>query len=109
MVDANQPQPFVVARHADSTVVTIVGEFDILTVRQVARDVDKLVADAPASIVIDMSALEFIDSSGIALLLRIHNAVVKEAGGELRVVNPSETARRTFDLTGLSEAFGFDQ
>ncbi len=107
-VDATGAGPFVVATGPRATVITLSGEFDIATVREVGSAVDALLATNPTDVVMDMAGLEFIDSSGIALLLRIYTQVVKEACGSLRVANPSDAARRTFELSGLTEAFGFD-
>ena len=90
-MDASASSPFVVSYDAASTVVTLAGDFDIVS-----------------ALVLDLSQVEFIDSSGIALLLRIHTAVVGDRGGTVSVVNPSPAARRTFELCGLTEMFGFD-
>jgi len=107
-VDASASSPFVVTHDAGSTVVTLAGDFDIATARAVAGQVDSLLTQAPSAVVLDLSQVDFIDSSGIALLLRLHTAVVRDGGGTVRVVNPSDAARRTFELCGLTELFGFD-
>jgi anti-sigma B factor antagonist len=107
-VDASASSPFVVSHEAASTVVTLAGDFDIVTTREVAGEVNSLLTSAPSALVLDLSQVEFIDSSGIALLLRIHTAVVGDRGGTVRVVNPSAAARRTFELCGLTEMFGFE-
>jgi anti-sigma B factor antagonist len=99
----------VVTHDAASTVVALAGDFDIVTAREIAGEVDSLVRHAPSALVLDLSKVEFIDSSGIAVLLRIHTAVVREGGGTVSVVNPSHAARRTFELCGLTELFGFDE
>lgn len=108
MVDATSARPFVATSTSRGTLVTLSGEFDLVTVREVAGQVDALLATAPSNVLMDMAALEFIDSSGIALLLKIYARVVTEGCGTLRVVNASDAARRTLELCGLTEAFGVD-
>jgi anti-sigma B factor antagonist len=107
-VDAPQTSAFVVTAGERSTLVTLSGDFDILTVRALTSEVETFLATAPTDVVFDLSTLDFIDSSGIALLLKIHSRVVKDGCGSIRVVHPSDAARRTFELCGLTEAFGFD-
>ena len=107
-MDAPQTNAFVVTAGERSTLVTLCGDFDILTVRAVTPEVEAFLATVPTDVVFDLSALDFIDSSGIALLLKIHARVVREGCGSIRVVHPSDAARRTFELCGLIEPFGFD-
>ena len=108
-MDASAREPLVVTRDRGSTLVTLAGDFDILTVRQVSAEVDALLATAPSELVLDMAAVEFIDSSGIALLLKIHAKVVRDDGGALRVTRASDAARRTLELCGLTDAFGVEE
>ena len=77
-MDAPQTSAFVVTAGERSTFVALTGDFDILTVRAVTSEVDALLATAPTDVVFDMATVEFIDSSGIALLLKIHARVVSE-------------------------------
>ena len=56
---------------------------------------------------VDASQLSFLDSSGISELLRVHDAV-REAGGEFRLVDPTDNVRRVLEITGLLETFGID-
>ena len=107
-MDASQTNSFVVTAGERSVFVALSGDFDILTVRAVTPEVDTFLSTAPTDVVFDMSTLDFIDSSGIALLLRIYTRVVKEGCGSIRVRNASDAARRTFELCGLTDAFGFD-
>lgn len=107
-MDASASSPFAVTNDVASTLITLAGDFDIVTTREIASEVNAFLLDAPAVLELDLSQVDFIDSSGIALLLRIHTAVVGEGGGTVRVVNPSDAARRTFELCGLTELFGFD-
>ena len=83
-------------------VISISGELDMSNAEtieaELAKAVAKAVAKVPELLVFDLSALEFIDSSGIALLLR-----AAENAGRIELRNPSDIVRRVIQATGLSE------
>lgn len=58
-----------------------------------------------AEMVVDVSALEFIDSSGISELLRVREAMI-EAGGSLALRDATDNVRRVLEITGLTDTFG---
>jgi anti-sigma B factor antagonist len=78
--------------------VMISGELDIVTVEHLEPALDGLVARQADRIELDLSDLEFMDSSGLALLLRITNRF-----GPLRVVGAKTLVRRVIEVTGLTE------
>jgi anti-anti-sigma factor len=79
-------------------IISITGEIDMANVESIEAELDSLIAPGCELLVFDLSALEFIDSSGIALLLR---AADKTERIELR--NPSATVVRIIRATGLSD------
>jgi anti-anti-sigma factor len=84
---------------AGVTVIELIGEIDISNADALGAEVDKLVgADAQERLVIDLGALEFMDSSGIALLIRAAGRV-----DAVEIRNPSEVVRRIIECTGLGE------
>ena len=80
--------------------VTISGEIDIATCRAM-RDA---LATGPgqAHLEVDMSAVTFIDASGIGVLLAARREAV-EAGGSLILRAPSWAVRRVTGVLGLDE------
>jgi anti-sigma B factor antagonist len=52
------------------------------------------------ALVIDLLAVDFIDSSGLHALTDAHNAM-KAAGGRTTIVCASPSIRKVFELTGL--------
>lgn len=98
--------PLVVAWHRygqDVIVVALGGELDASNVASARGVLDEVVTDgADEILVVDLSALEFIDSSGIALLVSLAQA--DGDGITLRVV-PSEAlaVSRVLRLTGIDE------
>jgi stage II sporulation protein AA (anti-sigma F factor antagonist) len=79
-------------------VVSLRGELDMSNVETIEAELGGVIATAAAVLVFDLSALEFIDSSGIALLLRAAEKV-----GRIELRNPSDIVRRVIQATGLSD------
>ena len=79
-----------------------VGELDIATVPALERAFDAVYTDDEARmIVVDLTQLSFMDSSGINLLVRMH-AACKHAD-RLRVVNGSRAVVTVIDATGVRD------
>jgi anti-anti-sigma factor len=80
--------------------VTISGEIDIATCRAMR---DALATGlGPVHLEVDMSAVTFIDASGIGVLLAARRLAV-DAGGSLTVREPSWAVRRVTGVLGLDE------
>jgi anti-sigma B factor antagonist len=95
-------------RTGSRAVMTMTGEFDTYTVDLVAGTIEDLLRDRPDVLIVDMSAVEFIDSSGLAMLVRVHKQVVQNGRGTLTVAQPSPITRRLLEVCGLLETFGLD-
>ena len=85
------------------TTVTITGELDIASVDGVAEGIEPYLGDPTERVVFDLGNLEFMDSSGIALLVRVANRV-----GTVQVSEASPIVRRVLEATGLVDTFGMD-
>ncbi len=77
-------------------VVKLRGEIDISNAEQIGAELARIVETGTRRLVVDMSALEFMDSSGIAMLL--HTAAQVDS---ISVRNPSTVVRRIIEATGL--------
>jgi anti-sigma B factor antagonist len=80
------------------SVLRLSGELDLATVADIQRSVDAISGQAPEHLVVDLSGVTFMDSSGIALLLQI---AATRPRTELR--NPTPLIRRVLEMTGLTE------
>jgi len=82
--------------------LTISGEIDIATSRAM-RDA-LATGPGPAHLEVDMSAVTFIDASGIGVLLAARQRAV-DSGGSLTLRAPSWAVRRLTGVLGLDEVF----
>ncbi|HEX6787531.1 MAG TPA: STAS domain-containing protein [Acidimicrobiales bacterium] len=97
-----------VRREGSAAVLTMAGDFDMHTVQSVVHPVEELLQNPPHDLVVDLSGVEFIDSSGIALLVKVYTRVVREGEGTMRVERSSSVARRLLEVCGLLETFGMN-
>jgi anti-sigma B factor antagonist len=84
-------------------VIRLAGEIDLATVPQLRQVLDAH-ARSGQTMVIDLRGIEFIDSMGLAALVRVrHRAVAR--GARLELVAPPETVYKVFTLTRLDQLF----
>lgn len=89
-----------------ATVLELSGRLDALEAPALRQQLESLTdADGPALIVVDLSNVEFVDSAGLAALVKgMKNA--RQSGGDLRLVSPSNSdAMRVFQLTKFDKVF----
>ncbi len=79
-------------------VVKLTGEIDISNAEAIGAQLAGLVGPDTRHLVVDMSGLEFMDSSGIAMILQAAARV-----DSLAVRDPSMVVRRIIEATGLGE------
>lgn len=83
--------------NAGSMMVTVSGELDVMSVEALENQIDELLTRNADEVVIDLSGLEFMDSSGISLFLRLANRF-----GPITVRRPSPMVRRVIEVVGVS-------
>jgi len=88
-------------QHGDTIVVRLGGEFDLAAEEYFDRVVERLAAEAK-TVVVDLSKLSFIDSSGLRALLRAWKRSQLD-GASLAIVPGNGQVRHTMELTGADE------
>ncbi len=83
----------------DVPVLRLFGELDLVSAEAVQH---ALVAIARPAVVADLSNLEFIDSSGLAALLRARRRL-EESGQSLEIRGAQGATRRVFEAAGLAD------
>lgn len=88
-------------------VVTLAGELDAFSSRQLARRLDELIDGGRHDVVIDLKALDFIDSTALGVLVGALRRA-RGHGGDVRLQEITPVTKRVFDLSGVSRVFNVD-
>lgn len=89
------------AYSAGRLTVFLVGELDHHEARSAIRSIEELLDEyMPRDCVLELSQLSFMDSSGIALIVKT-GRLMKELGGRLWIENPAKQPRRVIDASGI--------
>ena len=86
--------------------LTLTGEIDLANAEEFLVLAQAMIAECPeARFTIDLSGVTFIDSSGLAMLVRIRRAAT-DAGMDLRLAGTPPRVRQLLEITGLDGPFG---
>jgi anti-sigma B factor antagonist len=90
----------------DGFAVTIraVGELDMAAAGLLSAEFDRAMESSAGDVTVNLSAVTFMDSTGLSALLRAH-AALGALDRRLVVHAPAPAATRTFELTGLQDTF----
>lgn len=95
-----------ITQDADSAtaVLAIDGRFDAHQVPQIQQEFDALLASGARFIIFDLSAVHFVDSSALAVMVRGMKRC-RERNGELLLCGLRQPVRIIFELTRMDRAF----
>jgi anti-sigma B factor antagonist len=95
-----------VSRNAadDIPVVAVSGEVDVYSAPELKESLTKLLQGGARSVVVDLSDVGFLDSTGLGALVEAR-AATTEAGGSLPIVCSHERILKLFTITGLDGVF----
>jgi anti-anti-sigma factor len=88
-----------VDRAGSATAIRCSGEIDLSSAPDLDRAADRALDGAPARVELDLRGVQFIDSSGLACVLRTAERC-RSSGAEL-VILPSDQVRRLVQLSGV--------
>jgi anti-sigma B factor antagonist len=92
-------------RQADGkTIVAVGGEIDVYTAPKLRDKISELVATGSYDIVVDMHEVEFLDSTGLGVLVGGMKKV-RAHDGSLRLVCNQDRLLKIFRITGLAKVF----
>jgi anti-anti-sigma factor len=93
-----------IRHHGASAVVTVAGELDHHTAELLRESLEGCVDDGYARLVVDCSRLEFMDSTGLNVLLGARLKAEAEGGG-VHLVEMQPVVARVFEITGAEAVF----
>ena len=85
-------------------VIAVRGELDLRSVGELRRRIQRAFAEGPPRLLIDLTGVSHIDSTGLAELISAHQRAM-EAHGRLVLVISSPAIRRTFEIRGVVNMF----
>jgi anti-sigma B factor antagonist len=93
-----------VEERGDVAVLAVSGEVDVATVPRLREQLHGLVASGTPRIVVNLDAVDFLDSTGLGVLVGALKRV-RNNGGELALVCTTPRIRKVFEVTGLTKVF----
>jgi anti-anti-sigma factor len=87
-------------------VISLFGELDLATVARVRAQLELAEGSDAASIVVDLSGLTFMDSTGIRLLIEAHERSLADAN-RLTLLRGGASVQRVLEITGVAEILPF--
>lgn len=88
----------------DRTVVEVKGEIDVYTAPKLREQLIDLVTSGQYHLIVDMEGVEFLDSTGLGVLVGGLKRV-RAHEGSLRLVCAQERILKIFRITGLTKVF----
>lgn len=100
--------PFEIHTVGDGETARLVlsGELDLATVPRVEQAVGAALAQGARALIVDLSGLGFVDSSGLRLFVVLHQRAAAE-GWKLSLIRPQERTMTVFKVSGLEENLPF--
>jgi anti-sigma B factor antagonist len=97
-----------VSADGPSRIVAVLGELDMANTATLSVELQRAEDEDPATVTVDMTELEFIDSTGIAVLVAAHRRLNRGGKERLRLVRSRSTGvQRVMAVTGLDRALPF--
>jgi len=83
---------------------TVEGEIDLSNAGSLLEDLAAAVPNTAAGLLIDLTALEFLDSSGIHMLYDLAERLATRQQGFAVVLEPGAPPRRAIEVSGIEPA-----
>jgi anti-sigma B factor antagonist len=98
---------FQTTRNGTIALVVATGELDLSGAAVLEGELERLAAEPElGTVVLDMRGLEFMDSSGLRLVV-LADMRAREAGRRFVLVRGSETVHRVFEITRMADRLDF--
>jgi anti-sigma B factor antagonist len=96
---------FDVQQDGSLTRIAVRRMLDINTAPLLSEQVDQVLSSKPTKVVVDLAGLDIIDSSGVAVLVKLYKGV-RTVGGTLEVTGARDQPLAIFKLLRMDKVFG---
>lgn len=86
------------------TVLSVKGEVDVYTAPRLRERLVELVTDGKRKIVVDLEGVDFLDSTGLGVLVGGLKRL-RSNDGEMTLVSTQSRILKVFEITGLTKVF----
>lgn len=90
-----------VRRDGQAAVITVSGELDLASSPALQEELDRIAASDAQLLIIDLREVDFMDSTGLSVLVRAHQRS-EELGRRLAMVKGPPQVERLLSLTGVA-------
>lgn len=91
-----------------NVIITLKGRLDTMAAPQLDDEAKSIDFDEVETVTLNLKDLEYISSSGLRVILALYKNL-KSKGGNLKIVNVSNTIMELFSMTGMSDYLDIDQ
>lgn len=91
-----------------NVIITLKGRLDTMTAPQLDDEANSIDLDGVETVTLNLKDLEYISSSGLRVILALYKNL-KSKGGNLKIVNVSNTIMELFSMTGMSDYLDIKQ
>jgi anti-sigma B factor antagonist len=91
-----------VRNHGPATVIAVRGELDLASSPALQEELDRVAGSDSELLIIDLRELDFMDSTGLSVLVRAHQRA-EEQGRQLAMVKGPQQVQRLLSLTGVGD------
>jgi anti-sigma B factor antagonist len=85
-----------------AAIIAVSGELDLASSPSLEAELERASGTDSELLVIDLRRLEFMDSTGLSVIVKAHQRLAEEGRG-LYLVRGSQQVQRLLDLTGVAE------
>lgn len=93
-----------VASGEGQNIVPLEGEIDLHVSPRIAASLREIIAKKPTQLLVDLSRVTYVDSSGLAVLIGAMQSI-EQQGGKFGIVGLQETVRSIFKIARLDQVF----
>ena len=91
-----------------NVIIILKGRLDTMTAPQLDDEAKNIEFDEVDTVTLNLKDLEYISSSGLRVILALYKNL-KSKGGNLKIVNVSNTIMELFSMTGMADYLDIEQ